>query len=399
MNLVRRAAFGMLCMLASTAVYAQVQTGSIAGVVTDTSNAVMPGVTVSVSGDKLIGGVQTQTTDTSGAYRFDRLPPGSYNVKFELQGFRSIDRTAIAISAAFVANVNAKLEVGSVTETITVTGESPTVDTRSNLQQTVMNQEVLEGIPSGRDPWSVAKVIPGVQVSTYDVGGTQSFQQSSLSAHGSSTNDVSYNIDGATVNWPGGGGGATMICHDQGMFEEVNYMTSAIRPRSWWRRVDQHGHQDAGNKWKGDVRYNWTTGCPTPQDPKPGASRRQRAARRPRARQPDAVRLRPQRLRRRRACPRPSLGERRGAPLDHQQAGEREERRRHAGGRRQHLEELFGQGRVLRIVEPEDVVLLQLEQQDSRPSPRHTAQPRTRHRVAGPDQPGFVDAGEVHGHP
>jgi len=228
MNLVRRAAFGMLCMLASTAVYAQVQTGSIAGVVTDSSNAVMPGVTVSVSGDKLIGGVQTQTTDTSGAYRFDRLPPGSYNVKFELQGFRSIDRTAIAISAAFVANVNAKLEVGSVTETITVTGESHTVDTRSNLQQTVMNQEVLEGIPSGRDPWSVAKVIPGVQVSTYDVGGTQSFQQSSLSAHGSSTNDVSYNIDGATVNWPGGGGGATMMYYDQGMFEEVNYMTSAI---------------------------------------------------------------------------------------------------------------------------------------------------------------------------
>ena len=177
MNLVRRAVFGVLCMLATTAVYAQVQTGSIAGVVTDTSNAVMPGVTVSVSGDKLIGGVQTQTTDTSGAYRFDRLPPGSYSVKFELQGFRPIDRTGIAISASFVASVNAKLEVGSLAETITVTGESPTVDTRSNLQQTVMNQEVLEGVPSGRDPWSVAKIIPGVQVSTYDVGGTQSFSR------------------------------------------------------------------------------------------------------------------------------------------------------------------------------------------------------------------------------
>ncbi|HET6959152.1 MAG TPA: carboxypeptidase-like regulatory domain-containing protein, partial [Vicinamibacterales bacterium] len=228
MKFVRRVVFGVCCLLTAAAAHAQVQTGSIAGVVTDTSNAVMPGVTVSVSGDKLIGGVQTQTTDSSGAYRFDRLPPGSYNVKFELQGFRSIDRNAIAISAAFVATVNAKLEVGNVTETITVTGESPTVDTRSNLQQTVMNQEVLEGIPSGRDPWSVAKVIPGVQVSTYDVGGTQSFQQSSLSAHGSSTNDVSYNIDGATVNWPGGGGGATMMYYDQGMFEEVNYMTSAI---------------------------------------------------------------------------------------------------------------------------------------------------------------------------
>src|SRR4029077_18866756 len=167
-------------------------------------------------------------TDTSGAYRFDRLPPGSYNVKFELQGVRSIDRTAIAISAAFVGDVNATPRVGSVNETVTVTGESPTVDTRSNLQQTVMNQSVLEGIPSGRDPWSVAKIIPGVQVSTYDVGGTQSIQQSSLSSHGSNTNDVSYNIDGATGTWPGGGGGGTLSYADQGMFEEVNYMTSAI---------------------------------------------------------------------------------------------------------------------------------------------------------------------------
>src|SRR5580765_5191833 len=133
MKLVRGAVLGMLIMLAATAAHAQVQTGSIAGIATDTSNAVMPGVTVSLSGDKLIGGVQTQTTDTSGAYRFDRLPPGSYQVKFELQGFRTIERTDIAISASFVATVNAKLEVGNLAETITVTGESPTVDTRSNL--------------------------------------------------------------------------------------------------------------------------------------------------------------------------------------------------------------------------------------------------------------------------
>src|SRR3954447_1715743 len=110
-----RAFAGMLLMLAASTAHAQVQTGSIAGAATDTSNAVMPGVTVSVSGDKLIGGVQTQTTDTSGAYRFDRLPPGAYTVKFELQGFRSIERTGIAISASFVATVNAKMEVGSVT--------------------------------------------------------------------------------------------------------------------------------------------------------------------------------------------------------------------------------------------------------------------------------------------
>ena len=153
MRLVQRVVLSMFCVLAATAAHAQVQTGSIAGIATDTSNAVMPGVSVSVSGDKLIGGVQIHRR---------RIPPGHivsiacrrvhYNVKFELQGFKNIERNEIAISAAFVATVNAKLEVGSVSETITVTGESPTVDTRSNLQQTVMNQEVLEGIPPAAIP-------------------------------------------------------------------------------------------------------------------------------------------------------------------------------------------------------------------------------------------------------
>jgi hypothetical protein len=271
MTLVRRGVFGVFFVLAAVSAHAQVQTGSIAGAVTDSSNAVMPGVTVSLSGDKLIGGAQVQTTDVTGTYRFDRLPPGSYNVKFELQGFKTIDRAGIAINASFVATVNAKLEVGSVSETITVTGESPTVDTKSNLQQTVMNQEILEGVPSGRDPWSVAKIIPGVQVATYDVGGTQSYQQSSLSSHGSSTNDVSYNIDGATVNWPGGGGGATMLYYDQGMFEEMNYMTSAIPAEVMAGGISINMvTKDAGNKWRGDARYNYSSGCLTPQDPKPG---------------------------------------------------------------------------------------------------------------------------------
>src|SRR5260370_10436214 len=134
-----------------------------------------------------------------------------------------------------------------------------------------MNQDILEGVPSGRDPWSVAKIIPGVQVSTYDVGGTQSIQQSSLSSHGSNTNDVSYNIDGAIVNWPGGGGGATMLYYDQGMFEEVNYMTSAIPAEVMVGGVSINMvTKDAGNKWRGDARYNFASGCLTPSDPTPG---------------------------------------------------------------------------------------------------------------------------------
>ena len=259
MTIVRRV-FLFACMavlLGAPLAHAQT-TGSITGTVTDASGAVLPGVSITLSGDRLIGGPQTQVSDTSGAYRFDRLVPGTYGVKFELQGFRTVDRPDVRISAAFVATINGKMEVGAVSETITVTGESPTVDVRSNVQQTVMNQEILEGIPTGRDPWSLAKLIPGVQVATYDVGGTQSMQQSSMSAHGSNTADVSYNIDGATVNWPGGGGGATMMYYDQGMFEEVNYMTSAVPAEVMAGGVSINMvTKDGGNVWRGNARYNF----------------------------------------------------------------------------------------------------------------------------------------------
>src|SRR5437762_10185209 len=174
MKTVSRMLFCAVCLLAAARAGAQVQTGSIVGIVTDASGAVLPGATVSLSGERLIGGPQAQVTDSTGAYRFDRLPPGTYIVKFELQGFRTIEHADIRVNAAFVATVNAKLEVGSVTESITVTGESPTVDTKSNVQQTVMTQDIPECVPTGRDPWSLAKLIPGVQVATYDVGGTQS---------------------------------------------------------------------------------------------------------------------------------------------------------------------------------------------------------------------------------
>jgi hypothetical protein len=258
MRIFGRVALCLSLVLAASVASAQVQTGSIVGVVSDASGGILPGVSVTLGGERLIGGTQTVISDASGAYRFDRLPPGDYTVKFELQGFKTVERAAIRISAAFVATVNAKLEVGALEETITVTGESPTIDTRSTLQQTVMNQEVLEGVPTGRDPWSLAKLIPGVQVATYDVGGTQSIQQSSLSSHGSNTADVSYNIDGATVNWPGGGGGATMLYYDQGMFEEVNYMTSAIPAEVLVGGVSINMvTKVSGNQWRGNVRYSF----------------------------------------------------------------------------------------------------------------------------------------------
>ena len=116
-----RLVIAALCLLLASTAHAQ-QTGSITGSVSDTSGAVLPGVIVTVEGANLIGGAQTYTTDVTGNYRFDRLPPGDYTVKFELQGFKTVQQDAIRINAAFVATINAKLEVGSLEETITVTG-------------------------------------------------------------------------------------------------------------------------------------------------------------------------------------------------------------------------------------------------------------------------------------
>ncbi len=221
-------AIAALLLFLAVPLVAQISTGAVQGVITDPGGGVLPGVTVTLTGARLIGGPQVTTTDASGAYRFDRLPPGVYAVKLELQGMKTVERPGIQVDAAFTASVNLPMSIGEVAETITVIGDSPTVDTTSTLQQTVMSQDVLENVPTGRDPWSLSKLIPGVQVAKYDVGGTQSIQQSAMSVHGSPGGDVVYAIDGLNTNWPGGAGGATSSYYDQGMFEQINFATSAI---------------------------------------------------------------------------------------------------------------------------------------------------------------------------
>ena len=242
----------IVLFLAGAGAGAQVPTGTITGTVTDNSRAIMPGVVVSLSGERLIGGTRTASTNSRGEYRFAGLPPGTYDLKFELTGFKILARQGIAVSAGFVAVVDPILEVGGLEETITVAGESPTVDTKSNVQQTVMSQAVLESVPTGRDVWSLAKIIPGVTVGTYDVGGTQGMQQTAMSAHGS--RGITYAMDGLAVNWPGGG--STMLYYDQGMFEEISYQTSAAPAEIASAGVFINMVTKTGsNRWRGDARY------------------------------------------------------------------------------------------------------------------------------------------------
>src|SRR5688572_23920088 len=102
--------------------------GQIAGTVKDTSGALLPGVTVEASSPALIEKVRTAVTDGTGQYRIENLRPGAYNVRFVLTGFSSVVREGVELSGSATVSVNADMRVGSLEETITVTGESPVVD-------------------------------------------------------------------------------------------------------------------------------------------------------------------------------------------------------------------------------------------------------------------------------
>ena len=206
-------------------VSAQSETGTIAGTVSDQSEAMLPGVTVTLTSAALIGGSRTTATSDLGAYKFIALPPGTYDLKFELSGFRPTLRPGIRITANFVATVDVALGMESVAETVNVTGEPPTVDSKSTLIATSLDKGLLDNIPTGRDIWVLTEQVAGTVPDRYNVGGTESAQQTTLSVHGAS-GQQDYSINGLSMNWPGGAGQYTMFYFDYDSFEEVQIETA-----------------------------------------------------------------------------------------------------------------------------------------------------------------------------
>ena len=204
---------------------AQTETGTITGTITDSSNAVLPGVTVTVSSTAIIGGSRTTTTGNSGAYQFIALPPGTYNLKFDLAGFGTVTREGIRITSNFVAKVDASLGMKSVAETVNVIAEAPTVDAKSTLIATSLDKGLLDNIPTGRDIWVLTEQVAGTVPDRYNVGGTESAQQTTLSVHGAN-GQQDYSVNGLSMNWPGGAGQYTMFYFDYDSFDEVQIQTA-----------------------------------------------------------------------------------------------------------------------------------------------------------------------------
>jgi hypothetical protein len=215
----------LLVLAIAPAGVAQIQTGRITGVVTDEQGGALPGVTVTLESPALLR-AQTDTTNERGAYSFISLPPGVYRVVFSLPGFAATERSGIRVNVAVVTTVDQTLRLATVTETVTVTGESPIVDTKSASKGTNFDTELLTNIPQAREIWSTVEQVPGATMSKFNVGGAESAQQSSMQIHGSAAGQQEYAINGLKLNWPGGNGGATAFYFDHDSFAEINIMTN-----------------------------------------------------------------------------------------------------------------------------------------------------------------------------
>jgi hypothetical protein len=231
------------------------QTGTLTGVVNDAQGGVLPGVTVTVSGESLIGGSRTTVTQDAGSYQF-ALPPGTYVLAFELTGFAPLKREGIIVQVARTARVDVELGVGSLQETVTVSGESPVVDVSTTVTQTNIDKNLFEAIPTGRNPWVMAGLVPGVVTGRLDVGGTEGAQQYNIEAFGSANSQKSFSIDGLKVNWAGGDGGATMMYYGFEMYEEYNMQTASGTAESdvagvYMNMVTKSG----GNRFTSDHNY------------------------------------------------------------------------------------------------------------------------------------------------
>src|SRR4051812_4642921 len=137
-------------------------TGSIAGAVKDSSGAVLPGVTVEASSPALIEKVRTTTTDDKGEYKITELRPGTYAVTFALPGFNTFKRDGLQLSPNFTATINATLAIGSIQETVTVSGATPLVDTQNVSQQRTISKELLDAVPTSKSMLALASLMPSV---------------------------------------------------------------------------------------------------------------------------------------------------------------------------------------------------------------------------------------------
>src|SRR6478672_7652988 len=224
---VKAVVLALVALCATSAIAsAQSQTGEIFGKATDASGGVLPGVTVTVTGPVLLQPLTAITSET-GTYQFPRLEIGVYTVKFDLTGFKTVVNEGIRVTVGFSAQVNAVMGISTVQETITVTGESPVVDTKEVGTKQTFTNELLQSIPSARDPWVILQQTAGVAMDRENIGGNMSGQQSNYVSRGGNPTNNKWSLDGVDMT-DLAATGSSSVYYDFDAFQEMTINTGGV---------------------------------------------------------------------------------------------------------------------------------------------------------------------------
>jgi len=185
------------CLFAMPAVsFAQSQ---LTGQVKDESGGALPGVTVEASSPVLIEKSKSAVSDAQGRYTVVDLRPGTYRVAFTLPGFATVVREGVELPANFVATINVDMKVGSLEETITVTGQTPLVDVTQAARTQVVTRDMLDTLPISRHFMSVTTMTPGIRFQVPDIGGSRQMEQTYPRGHGVEGHQAQQMIDGMSI--------------------------------------------------------------------------------------------------------------------------------------------------------------------------------------------------------
>ena len=213
----------LCCLLLPLAVAAQERTGNINGIVTDKDGIPLPGVNITLTGPTIAP--MTVQSNSEGRCRFLSLHPGDkFDIKLELQGFKTRSETGIIIEAGKNADLRVTMEQGTLEEQVTVVAQTPMVQAKKTQVTNTVGYEQLQSLPTARDPWVVLQLTPGLFIDRENIGGNESGQQSSFVNKGSTTQE--WTLDGVQITDLSSGGSPGYFDFDS--FEEMNVSTGSL---------------------------------------------------------------------------------------------------------------------------------------------------------------------------
>jgi hypothetical protein len=160
-----------LALVSAATAFPQAITGTITGRALDASGGILPGVEVSVSSPSMIGGARTTFTDGQGVYRVTQLPSGDYRVTFKLSGFRTLNIDGVVVSVGGTMTINGTMQIDALSEEVTVISDTPVIDLQATTVGVNWDEKQMEDLPYGRGIRGLARLVPGLSPTQFDVGG------------------------------------------------------------------------------------------------------------------------------------------------------------------------------------------------------------------------------------